>query len=127
MLKFAIKNFNNAIQWSKKYHFFHILAIPSFFYIVNWFWLAYIFNILFNNTLNPQKAIELPDITLLFQILFILIALISQAIIYVKNRKKGIFEVSYPLFLNNKIYNYFYIQTYNSLFIIILTIISLYL
>ena len=127
MLKFGIEKFNNIIQWSKKYHFFHIFAILSFFYIVNFFWLAYVLNILFNRTLNPQRAIELPDITLFFQFLFILIALITQVVIYVKNKKKGIIQVSYPFFLNNKIYNFFYIHTYISLFIIILTIISLYL
>ena len=127
MLRFAIEKFNNFIQWSKKYHFFHIFAILSFFYVVNFFWLAYVLNILFDRTLNPQRAIELPDITLFFQFLFILIALITQVIIYVKNKKKGIIQVSYPFFLNNKIYNFFYIHTYISLFIIILTIISLHL
>jgi len=127
MLRFVIEKFNNVIQWSKKYHFFHILAIPSFFYIVNWFWLAYIFNILFNNTSNLQKAIEDPSFLIFFLTFLFAVAFIIQVIIYVKNKKKGIIQVSYPFFLNNKIYNFFYIHTYISLFIIILTIISLYL
>ena len=127
MLRFAIEKFNNVIQWSKKYHFFHIFAIPSFFYVVNFFWLAYLSYILFDRNFNLQRVVDDPYFLIFFLTFLFAVAFIIQVIIYVKNKKKGIIQVSYPFFLNNKIYNFFYIHTYISLFIIILTIISLYL
>ena len=127
MLKFGIEKFNNIIQWSKKYHFFHIFAILSFFYVVNFFWLAYLSYILFDRNFNLQRVVDDPDFLIFFLTFLFAVAFIIQVIIYVKNKKKGIIQVSYPFFLNNKIYNFFYIHTYISLFIIILTIISLYL
>jgi len=55
MLKNFFKKINNVIQWSKKYHFFHILAIPSFFYVANIFWfLVIVFLKSSGEPVNPE-------------------------------------------------------------------------
>jgi len=123
VFKTFFQNFNNAIQWSKKYHFFHILAIPSFFYIANIFWLCVI------TFLQPLEEPVMDGIGralgifygllivyfLVFILLFVIIALISQIIIFIKYRKRGTIQVSSLILLEDKVYHFFYIYTYITL------------
>lgn len=127
MLKNFFKKINNVIQWSKKYHFFHILAIPSFFYVANIFWFinllyfAFIIDEKFYGTDYSQGMLGLLMflmLTIILQMVFIIIALISQIIIFIKHRKRGFIQISSSILLEDKVYNLFYIYTYITLIIV---------
>ena len=126
MLKNFFKKINNVIQWSKKYHFFHILAIPSFFYVANIFWLCVIaFLKSLGEPVNPELGRGIGILYglliayfLVFTLLFVTIALISQIIIFIKYRKRGLIQISSPILLEDKVYNLFYIYTYITLIIV---------
>ena len=104
MFKTFFQNFNNAIQWSKKYHFFHILAIPSFLFVANPLWL-------FCSILIEDG----PDIfeDYCFVIIYIyLYALIIFSLFYFIYKKWGKSETdktTLDSLLKSKFYNVYYI------------------
>ena len=134
MLKNFFQKLNNAIQWSKKYHFFHILAIPSFFYVANLFWFIILFYFAlvidekFCGTDYSQGILGLSIflmLTIVLQMAFIIIALISQIIIFIKYRKRGFIQISSSILLEDKVYHLFYIYTYITLIIIFIFLLLL--
>ena len=91
MLKKLFNILSNMIQWSKKYHCFHALAISNFFFIAHLFWFLTLYCLI---AMIPVKCVSnmfgeevlafllFILILIILQFLFIFMSLILQIIIY---------------------------------------------
>jgi len=128
MLKKIFNILNNMIQWSKKYHFFHILAILNFFFVAHLFWFLTLLCLI---AMIPIKCVSnifgegvlgfllFIFILIILQFILLFISLIIQIVICIKNRKKGTIQISSPFLLNNKFYNFCYIYAHITITVII--------
>ena len=128
MLKNLFNILSNMIQWSKKYHFFHALAISNFFFIAHLFWFLTLLCLVpmipiesLSNSLGEAVLgfLLFIFILIILQFIFIFMSLILQIIIYIKNRKKGTIQISSPFLLNNKFYNFCYVYAHATIAVII--------
>ena len=131
MYKKFIKKINNWIQWTKQWHFFHILFVGSFL-MYNWFpYIGMPFDIITgicyiikklgisNNPPTDDNDIfgwAILTAAVLFMFLFTtllnsVIGLLTEIIIYfIRKKKCKPITVQSSFLLNNKIYNFIYIN-----------------
>lgn len=103
MVRKFIEKINNIIQWTKKFHFFHISLVLPFLFSA----LFFLFGVICEKSINILDLCEILYCFLLF--CFVTISIILQIIfflIYKKTHKK--FYVSKKL-LSNKLYDILYI------------------
>ena len=130
-IKQLLSTINNFIQWTKKWHFFHLFIIPPF---LLWLFCIMLYSlffiILFLNRVDfSVKEFLMNDIVgsaiciqIFLYFAFFIIALISQIIFFIVNwikyKKSG---VRNQFMLKNKKYNGIYILAFINALIFLLT------
>ena len=111
MLKNLITRINNFIQWTKKWHFFHLLLVP------NAFACFLICLIMFKYVLLLKEYYSSLEILIVFFVIsyfattiLIIIALCIQAFLLIYNWIKfHNINIKNRFLLNNKLYNILYV------------------
>ena len=111
MLKNLITRINNFIQWTKKWHFFHLLLVP------NEFAFFLICLIMFKYVLLLKEYYSSLEILIVFFVIsyfattiLIIIALCIQAFLLIYNWIKfHNISIKNRFLLNNKLYNILYV------------------
>lgn len=129
MLKNFFKKINNVIQWSKKYHFFHILAIPSFLFVANPFWLFFDIFITGEDDFIGYSIFEGFCLLVIYVYLYSLIIFFIFYFIYKKFGQSETDKVTFDSLLNSKFYNVYYIfsSIITALLVIMLPIAIIYI
>lgn len=138
MLKNIITKFNNFIQWTKKWHFFHVLFVPNTIFVLFTLFISiflYIWNICFSN--NTKAFIFSHDHIFLIWanytclvIVFLILAICVQSIFSIINwMKYNTIQLQNQFLLNNRKYNFLYCTAFycNILYILSLLILIIFM
>ena len=121
MRKF-IEKINNMIQWTKKFHFFHIWLIPGFLFALFPLLLLILtfLTLIFEPSIFDEmgRACGIAFFMFMFYIAIayfvtFLLGLVYQIILYLSARffRKDNVHVQSKFLLNNKFYNFIYISS----------------
>ncbi len=126
-MKNFIEKINSWIQWTKQWHFFHVFFVGSFL-LCNWFPYAIMFlyligyiYILFTGDISALtdeddyswKLLAVPALLvfLFSHFIIVILGILTELIIFIKRRKhQQTMSVKSSFLLNNKIYNFLYIN-----------------
>ena len=138
MLRQLIKKLNNFIQWTKKWHFFHILFVGNFLFIAIYFlFLIFIalLDCIFNNNITAYLSIESLSF-ILFSIILclaitpyttIIATILEIFIIITKKIQKKTIQITNSFLIDNPKYNILYTVSFIYCFPLFLFVMCFYI